>query len=207
MNRFAAIGIALAPLALMAAALPARAQDDAAAADANLDNVNLVIIYGNDPCPSSNGGEIVVCQRFEEDERYRIPENLRESQDVANQAWSERLKNFETVGSFGTLSCTPTGYSGWAGCTQQMIDAAYAERRNGQNVRAAQLIEEARAERLSTIDAEAAARQAEVEEIEKEYEARLEAERDANAPGEATVLPTLIEGQNATAEAAETGGE
>jgi len=206
MNRIAAFGIALAPMALFAAAVPASAQDDEAAA-ANLDNVNLVIIYGNDPCPTSQSGEIVVCERFEESERYRIPENLRESQDVANQAWSERLKNFETVGASGTLSCTPTGYSAWAGCTQQLIDAAYAERRNGQNVRAGQLIEEARADRLSTIDAEAAAEQRRVEGLERAYEARLEAERDANAPGEATVLPTLIEGQNATAEAAETGGE
>jgi hypothetical protein len=192
MTRLTALGIALAPFALIAAA-PAAAQDEPAA-DENLDTVNMVIIYGEDDCPRSQTGEIVVCQRFDESERYRIPENLRESSDPANQAWTERVKSFETVGNFGTMSCTPTGYGGWTGCTQQLIEAAYAERRGGQNVRAAQLIEEARQERLSAIDAEAAAEQARVEVIEKEYEARLAAERDARAPGEATVLPTVLEG-------------
>jgi fructose-specific component phosphotransferase system IIB-like protein len=193
MTRLTALGIALAPFVLIAASTAA-AQDETAAADENLDDVNLVIIYGDDKCPASVGGEIVICERWDEAERYRIPENLRESSDPANQAWTERVKSFETVGNFGTMSCTPTGYGGWTGCTQQLIEAAYAERRGGQNVRAAQLIEEARQERLSAIDAEAAAEQARVEVIEKEYEARLAAERDARAPGEATVLPTVLEG-------------
>jgi hypothetical protein len=192
MNRHTAFGIALVPIALLAA-LPATAQDEATA-DENLDDVNLVIIYGEDKCPASVAGEIVICERWDEAERYRIPENLRESSDPANQSWTERVKSFETVGAFGTMSCTPTGYGGWTGCTEQLINAAYAERRGSQNVRATQLIEEARQERLSSIDAEAAAEQARVEVIEKEYEARLAAERDARAPGEATVLPTLLEG-------------
>lgn len=189
MNRLTAFGLVLAPVALLATS-PAAAQDD------NLDTVNLVIIYGDDDCPASQGGEIVVCQRLDEDERYRIPATLRESSDPANQSWTERVKSFETVGAFGNLSCTPSGYGGWAGCTQQLIDAAYAERRGGSNVRAAQLIEEARRERLSTIDADAAAEQARVEELERQYQARLEAERDARAPGESTVLPSLVEGQD-----------
>jgi hypothetical protein len=201
MTRLTAFGFALAPIALLAAT-PALAQDDGAAADGNNDNVNLVIIYGDDDCPQSQTGEIVVCQRFAEDERYRIPENLRESSDPANKSWTERAATFERVGAFGAMSCTATGYSGWSGCTEQLIEAAYAEKRGGQNVRAGQLIEEARSERLSSIDAEAAAEQARVEVLEKEYEAKLEAERAGRAPGEATVLPTLLEG----AEDA-TGGE
>ena len=201
MIRHTAFGIALAPLALLAAA-PAWAQDDAATADDNLDTVNMVIIYGEDDCPRSQTGEIVVCQRFEESERYRIPENLRESSDPANKAWTERVKSFETVGDFGTMSCSPTGSGGWTGCTAQLIEAAYAEKRGGQNVRAGQLIEEARRERLSAIDAEAAAEQARVEAIEREYEAKLEAERNGRAPGESTVLPTLLEGADDA-----TGGE
>ena len=207
MDRLTAFGLALAPIALFAAAAPASAQDEAAAADENLDDVNFVIIYGEDQCPPSQDGEIVVCRRFDEDERFRIPENLRESSDPANQAWSERVKSFETVGAFGVLSCTPAGGGGWTGCTQQLIDAAYAERRGGQNVRATQLIEEARAERLSSIDVEAAAEQARVEVLEKEYEARLEAERDARAPGESTVLPTLLEGADDATGGEESSGE
>ncbi len=201
MTRLTAFGLVLAPIAL-AAASPAWAQDEPAADSANTDTVNLVIIYGDDDCPRSQTGEIVVCQRFDEDERYRIPENLRESSDPANKSWTERATTFETVGTFGAMSCTPTGYGGWSGCTAQLIEAAYAEKRGGQNVRAAQLIEEARAERLSAIDAEAAAEQARVEVIEKEYEAKLDAERAGHAPGEATALPSVLEGADEA-----TGGE
>ena len=42
------------------------------------------------------------------------------------------------------------------GCTQQLIQQAYAERAQGSNMQAGRLVEEARAERLSAIDAEAA---------------------------------------------------
>jgi hypothetical protein len=207
MTRPSALGLALVSIALAAGPVPASAQDAGAIAEENLDDVNIVIIYGDDTCPSSRGGEIVVCQRFDEGERYRIPENLRESTGPGNQAWTERVKSFETVGSFGVMSCTPTGSGGWAGCTQQLIDAAYAERRGGQNIRAAQLIEEARRDRLATIDREAAEEQARVEEIEREYEARLEAERSGRVPGEATVLPSLMEGQDDSGEAAGDPGE
>ena len=189
MKRFPAYRLALAPLALAAAA-PVVAQEDTLPVGESFDNVNLVIIYGDDDCPESTSGEIVVCPRLEENERFRIPQNLRESSAPENESWTSRAISMETVGNFGTLSCTPSGYGGWAGCTQQLIDAAYAEREGSSEVRAAQLIEEARAERLSTIDEEAAAEQARVEALEREYEARLEAERDAQLPGE-NELPQL----------------
>ena len=51
-------------------------------------------------------------------------------------------------------------------------------------VRFGQLIEEARQERLSTIDSSAAAEQERVEQIEREYLERLERERSAPLPGE-----------------------
>jgi len=56
-------------------------------------------------------------------------------------------------------------------------------------VRFSQLIEQARAERLSTIDTEAAAEQSRVEQLEKAYMEKLERERAAPLPGEA-VAPT-----------------
>ena len=98
------------------------------------------------------------------------------------QSGFERL---EMVGAFGTLSCDPAGAGGVLGCTQQMIDAAYADKAEGSNVRFSQLIEAARAERLSTIDADAAAEQERVEQIEREYMERLERERQQALPGEA----------------------
>lgn len=169
-------------------AVPAAAQDEAG------DRVNMVIIYGDDECPPSTDGEITVCARKAEAERYRIPERLRSSTSPANQSWTERVERYETVGNFGIMSCSPTGTGGEGGCTQQMIDAAYRARQEGSDVRFGQLIEEARAERLSTIDQEAAEEQARVEQLEKAYMEKLERERQGPVPGEpATAAPTTTE--------------
>ena len=93
------------------------------------------------------------------------------------------------VGDFGTMSCSPAGAGGFTGCTQEMIDKAYADRANSSDVRFGQLVEEARAERLSTIDEDAAAEQERVEMIEREYLDRLERERAAEAEGDTEALP------------------
>ena len=176
MKRFLAITAAT-MTGLMAT--PALAQDEAG------DTVNMVIVYGDDDCPTPAEGEITVCARKAENERYRIPENLRVSDSPENVAWAERVERLEMVGAFGTLSCDPAGAGGVLGCTQQIIDAAYADKAEGSNVRFSQLIEAARAERLSTIDADAAAEQERVEQIEREYMERLERERQQALPGEA----------------------
>lgn len=91
------------------------------------------------------------------------------------------------------MSCDPAGAGGFTGCTQKMIDAAYADRAEGENVRFSQLIEQARQERLSTIDTDAAAEQERVEQIEREYLERLERERSAPLPGEEEEGPALAE--------------
>lgn len=158
--------------------LPASAQDNAG------DKVNMVIIYGDDACPASTDEVINVCARKAEDERYRIPENLRSSDSSENVAWAERAESFETVGAFGTLSCSPTGAGGITGCTDKMIKAAYGEKSENKDIRFGQLIEEARADRLSEIDADAADEQSRVEAIEKEYLERLAKERDGELPGD-----------------------
>ena len=171
---------ALAFAAAAVTGLPAAAQDEAG------DRVNMVIIYGDDECPPSAEGEITVCARKAESERYRIPETLRSSRSPENQSWTERVERYETVGNFGIMSCSPTGAGGEAGCTQQMIDAAYRAREESSDVRFGQLIEEAREERLSTIDQEAAEEQARVEQLERAYMEKLERERDGPVPGEPT---------------------
>lgn len=167
------------PLAAVAlAATSASAQDEAG------DKVNMVIVYGDDECPASSETEITVCARKAESERYRIPETLRSSSSPANEAWTERVERLETVGSFGTMSCSPVGAGGVTGCTQQMIEAAYRDREDRSEVRFGQLIEEARQERLSTIDVDAAAEQERVEQLERAYMERLERERAGPVPGE-----------------------
>lgn len=157
---------------------PAAAQDDPG------DQVNMVVVYGDDVCPQSTDTQIVVCARKDESERYRIPEVLRFSDDPANEAWAERVEELEMVGASGIMSCSPVGAGGATGCTQQLIDAYYREQENSSDVRFGQLIAEAREERLSTIDEAAAAEQARVEQIERQYMERLERERAAPAPGE-----------------------
>ena len=82
----------------------------------------------SDECPTSNGEEIVVCARLPEDERYRIPQPLRETRDQpADMAWASRAESVEYVGRNGTMSCSPVGAGGFTGCTQEMLRAARSE--------------------------------------------------------------------------------
>lgn len=167
-----------AALAAIAVSAAAAAQDEAG------EKVNMIIVYGDDTCPEPGPGEITVCARKAENERYRIPEDLRLSDSPQNTAWTQRVESYEMVGAFGTMSCDPAGAGGFTGCTQQMISAAYKDRADRSAVRFSQLIEAARAERLSTIDVDAAAEQARVEQIEREYLERLKRESEQPLPGE-----------------------
>ena len=175
--------LAISPLALLAGAAPALAQSDG-------EKINQLIIYGDDVCPQSSEAEITVCARKGEAERYRIPEVLRgDPLSPKNEAWTDRVQAYETVGSQGIASCSPVGSGGATGCMAKLIDTAYAEKREGGDIRFGQQIETERAKRLSTIDAEAAATQARVEQLEKEYDAKIKAERDAETTGTAAPLP------------------
>lgn len=150
----------------MALATPLSAQESG-------EKVNQLIVYGNDPCPQSTSpDEITVCARKDESERFRIPEPLRGVDDPTHRAWTERVLDYETVGKFGTNSCSPVGAGGYTGCTQKLIQNAYAEKRQGPNAQFGQLIAAERAKRLSTVDEEARETQARVEAAEREYEAR-----------------------------------
>lgn len=169
---------AFAALAAIAVSSAAAAQEEAG------EKVNMIIVFGDDACPKPEDGEITVCARKAENERYRIPEDLRISDSPQNTAWTERVESYEMVGAFGTMSCDPAGAGGFTGCTQQMIKAAYKDRAEGSAVRFSQLIEAARAERLSTIDVDAAAQQERVEQIEREYLERLKRESEQPLPGE-----------------------
>jgi hypothetical protein len=100
---------------------PALAQQDAIAE---------VIVYGTDPCPRSSNNEVVVCARKPEAERFRIPEKLRtRGPRQERQAWANRAKALETVGSTGTFSCSPVGPGGFTGCLTQVINQAKRERK------------------------------------------------------------------------------
>ena len=169
---------ALAPVLALGLAVPAAAQDKAG------DKVNMVIAYDESECPEAQEGVITVCEIIVDADRYRIPSNLRTSSSPDNTAWSKRVESIRYIGEFGTMSCDPAGAGGVTGCNQKLLDQAYGEKSESENIRFAQLIEEARQERLSTIDNDAAAEQQRVEQIEREYLERLENERNAPLPGE-----------------------
>lgn len=172
----------LAPAILVA--LAALAPASPIAAQSAGERINMVIAYDESECPVAREGEVVICEILVEAERYRIPSNLRYSTSPDNVAWSRRVEEIKYVGDFGAMSCSPAGAGGFTGCTQRFIEAAYKDRAEADNVRFGQLIEQARAERLSTIDADAAAEQDRVEMIEREYMQRLERERQAELPCE-----------------------
>jgi hypothetical protein len=187
----AGISWALIPLAFAFAA-PASAQ--AAPAPDSGERVNQLIVYGDDPCPTSRGDEITVCARKSENERFRIPAPLRESGDLQkNESWNNKVLAYETVGSAGTQSCSPVGAGGWTGCSNKLIGNAYAEKRQTSDVRFGELIQAEREKRLSTIDKDATATQSRVEDAERDYEARQRAQAatdEAAAAKAPAALPT-----------------
>lgn len=152
-----------------------------ASAQAQGERVNELIIYGKDPCPASHGSDITVCARKPEEERYRIPEQLRGLDAPGSEPWTNKVLAYETVGNFGINSCTPVGPGGSLGCTQKLIDAAFTQKRNSVDIQFSRLIEAEREKRLSRIDAAAAEDQARVDAADKANEEqahRHQAEQD-----------------------------
>lgn len=152
--------------------------------------VNMIIVFGDDKCPDTSDKEIVVCARKDEGERYRIPAALRESTGPQNQSWTERVKSYEMAGATGTLSCSPVGAGGWTGCANQFVHNAYLEKKMGTDVAFSKMIQDARAERESKIDSEAATTQSAVEKEERAYDERQRAREEAKeAAGGTTPAP------------------
>ena len=115
------VGTAAIAAGMTALPTPALAQQDAIAE---------VIVYGTDPCPRSSNNEVVVCARKPEGERFRIPEKLRTGGPrQERQAWANRAKALETVGSTGTFSCSPVGPGGYTGCLTRVIKEAREQRK------------------------------------------------------------------------------
>jgi hypothetical protein len=133
--------------------------------------VNQLVIYGDDPCPQSEDpNEVTVCARLPENDRYRLPPNLRDNpNDPARQAWANRAIELSYVGRTGTDSCSTVGGGGFTGCFNQILSQARAERRAVGDVNWARAVEEARQERAARIDAEARAAE---EEAQREEAAR-----------------------------------
>lgn len=163
----------------LALAAPAMAKDAAPASRG--EKINMVIIYGNDTCPVSTANDITVCARKDEAERYRIPAPLRAVTSPQNDAWTNRVVAYETVGASGSQSCSATGAGGWTGCSNKLIHDAFAEKKASSDVQFGKLIEQEREKRLSTIDQRAADTQSDVEQAERAYDMRQRAEAEKKA--------------------------
>lgn len=149
------------PLALLAA--PAFAQSTTGEP-----TINQVIVYGDDACPPSTEEVITVCARLPDEERYRIPENMRDDpNNPSNQAWQRRAQELSVVGRTGTESCSTVGPGGFTGCLNQVIQQARAERRTDERINWNQLIDEARQERLRRIEEQIMQEEAELQEAER----------------------------------------
>jgi len=169
-------------LSLTLSMSPAFAQESApapAAGPEDTEKVKQVFVYGEDPCPPSEGDEIVVCARMPDGDRYRIPKELRtDPNSPAVQSWANRARSIEYVGASGTDSCSPTGAGGFTGCFTQIARAAREEREKLLGSATwADAVAKAREERLGDLDAESEQIEAQVR-AEEEAE-RLRAEREA----------------------------
>jgi hypothetical protein len=116
----AAIGLGAPVLGLSA---PAVAQNAA--------QNGVLVIYGNDKCPTNaNGEEIVVCVRRGEEERFRIPKELRTTETSPDQqSWAVRQQSGLEAGNVGIGSCSTVGAGGQSGCFVQNANRWKAERR------------------------------------------------------------------------------
>lgn len=89
---------------------------------------STLVIYGDDPCPRIEG-EVVVCARRPEAERFRVPRAIRERQQT-EVAWGARVEGLEEESRpMRPNSCSVVGSYGFTGCTAALIRQWYAERR------------------------------------------------------------------------------
>jgi hypothetical protein len=111
-------------MALVLAAAPLAIAAPVAAQDGNYRS-RTVVVFGNDECPkSTNPDEIIVCARRPEEERYRIPKDLREQERAEAIAREDQVgANRAALASgrdsaTGIGSCSTVGAGGMTGCTK-----------------------------------------------------------------------------------------
>jgi hypothetical protein len=112
-------------LAVLAAGSPAAAEDPPRRS-------STLVVYGNDRCPQSAGDDdVVVCARKPENERYRVPKELRDRQRLPGGiAWGSQVAQMEEATRFTRPgSCSVVGSGGQSGCFAQSIRQWAADRR------------------------------------------------------------------------------
>jgi hypothetical protein len=103
----------------------------AVAAEETPQRSSTLVVYGDDRCPASSSEEVVVCARKPENERYRIPKELRERQRLPGGiAWGSQVAAMEEATRFTRPgSCSVVGSGGQTGCFADSIRQWAADRR------------------------------------------------------------------------------
>ena len=97
------------------------------APDAAQRDQKVVVVYGNDKCPTTAAGqEVVVCARRPESERYRIPSELRSSGETQSSGGA-RVSAMSAGGTAGSTTCSNIGGGGGSNCFANQMRAARAE--------------------------------------------------------------------------------
>jgi hypothetical protein len=124
---------ALYPVTLTAAAAVAGLLAPAAApAQTAAERITRITVYGNERCPhAASASEIVICARRPDNERYRIPKEIRDreaAEGPESTSWAERAQSLEYVGRTGIQSCSTVGPGGFTGCWAELVRTARGER-------------------------------------------------------------------------------
>ncbi|MGN6376035.1 MAG: hypothetical protein ACTHMG_10815 [Sphingomonas sp.] len=95
--------------------------------------VRSVTLVGDEKCPVAKEGEVVVCSRMDDGDRYRIPGQFRQLPNPAeNNSWTNRAAVADQVGREAAglpNTCSVVGDGGQSGCTMQMLRQYSAEKR------------------------------------------------------------------------------
>jgi hypothetical protein len=87
----------------------------------------VLVIFGNDKCPTNAAGsEVVVCSRRPESERFRIPSELRSN---ATPGSAPNVSAMAVGGTAGSSTCSNIGGGGGNNCFANQMRAAKAEKR------------------------------------------------------------------------------
>jgi len=110
------------------------AETDAPAVEA--ERWSILVTYGEDDCPKSTEGEIVVCANLPEEERYRIPRAVREKEKEEaarySTSWTAQFQNHEDEARLGRPnSCSPVGSNGFTGCQAAFLRDWFAQHNSG----------------------------------------------------------------------------
>jgi len=99
-------------------------------------NQKVLVIYGNDKCPTNKAGEeVVVCSRRPESERSRIPSELRSDTQNA-PANAGAVSAMSVGGTAGSSTCSNIGGGGGSSCFANQMRQAKEEKRQAKAERA-----------------------------------------------------------------------